>query len=393
MAATGLLLCTMQAVAADPSAELLARIRQRMVDNLARLPNYTCLETIERRAGPVDSRRLALIDRLRLEVAYVGRRELYAWPGAKRFEEKPIDEIVGRGAAIGLGSFALHAQAIFHSNAPEFSWAGESEQNGRKTVRFDFRVSREKSQYAILTGTAPVIVAYRGFLEADAQTLALLRLELRAPELPAELQLRSAGEAMEYQPRRIGDSDFLLPVISELSTVTTDGELHHNVTRLESCHQYAGASTVRFDVVENDARAAQPSAPIEVPADLTLETRLRDTIDNATAARGDVVYATVAADVKKSGVVIVPKGAVLTGRITQLETHTQRGAVYLGVGLLFHTIEFSTRRGEFSAGVEEAGIGPSYVMARNRQTGEKLLYVKGQSERLPAGTRLVLRTK
>lgn len=32
----------------EPQPEMVARVRQRMAENLAHLPNYTCLETIER---------------------------------------------------------------------------------------------------------------------------------------------------------------------------------------------------------------------------------------------------------------------------------------------------------------------------------------------------------
>ena len=72
-------LLAMQMLPAE-HAELLARIRNHMADNLAHLPNYTCRETIERVWAPAASRNFTLGDRLRLEVAYVSGRELYAWP-------------------------------------------------------------------------------------------------------------------------------------------------------------------------------------------------------------------------------------------------------------------------------------------------------------------------
>jgi hypothetical protein len=387
-----LALLAMQMLPAE-HAELLARIRNHMADNLAHLPNYTCRETIERVWAPGGSHHFTLSDRLRLEVAYVSGRELYAWPGATSFDDRTLDEIVGGGGAIGWGNFAMHARVVFTSTAPEFSWGGETQRDGRRVVRFDFHVPLSKSRYGVQTGERPVIVPYTGFLEADADTLDLLRLDVKATELPAELKLHSTGETMLYGQARIGDSDFLLPLSAELSMVSAKGREDRNLTKFEACKQYAGESTIRFDVDENGAVSGQASVPIELAPNLALETALREPIDQAHAARGDLIHATLASDVKKAGHVLAPKGAVLTGRITRIEVRTVRSLVYFGVGVRFHSIEFGGRHGNFSGDVEMAGIGTDYSVAHDPSTGDSVVFIKSKVERLPSGTRLLLRTK
>jgi hypothetical protein len=58
----------------------LAGLRARMSDNLSRLPNYTCLMTVDRSSKPAGSSRgLNHIDTIRLEVAEAGTHEL--WDG------------------------------------------------------------------------------------------------------------------------------------------------------------------------------------------------------------------------------------------------------------------------------------------------------------------------
>src|SRR5579871_3610686 len=103
-----LLLLVEGAGSVDQHGELLAQIRRHMADNLASLPNYTCRETIERTFGQQGAKRFSLLDRLRLEVAYVSGRELYAWPGATSFDDRGIEQLVGGGGAIGTGGFAGH---------------------------------------------------------------------------------------------------------------------------------------------------------------------------------------------------------------------------------------------------------------------------------------------
>jgi hypothetical protein len=390
---TGIVMCAMHAAAADGTSELLMRIRQRMAENLARLPNYTCRETIERTAAAAGSHHFTLIDRLRLEVAYVSGRELYAWPGAAKFDDRPIEEIVGDAAAIGSGSFAMHARVVFTTNAPQFTYDGEEQREGRRIVRFRFQVSLEKSRYAIQTGTKPVTVPYRGYFEADAATFAPLTLEVEGVDLPAGLKLRSASEIMRYGQARIGDTDFLLPIGSELVMIAATGHESRNRTSFEQCRQYAGESTVRFDVVDGDSAAGPSAAPIDVPTGVSLEAMLRDRIAYATAARGDPVYAVVSGDVKRGGHVIVPKGAVVVGRITRVMSYSVRSSVYFTIGVRFHAIEFGARSGEFSAVVDSAGVGTNYFVRNGQEAGESFVSVKATLERFDAGTRLLLRRK
>src|ERR1700692_4299826 len=105
-----------QSDALSPDVLLLAKVRLHALENLSRQPNYTCVETVERtrRSGP--SRKFQLQDTLRLEVALVDGKEMFGWPGARKFEDTDLRNMVHEGA-IGNGNFALHARAIFNGNA------------------------------------------------------------------------------------------------------------------------------------------------------------------------------------------------------------------------------------------------------------------------------------
>jgi len=363
-----------------------------MAANLERLPNYTCRETIERTTAAPGARHFSLIDRLRLEVAYVGGRELYAWPGAQKFDDRPIDEIVGGGAAIGNGAFGGHAHVVFTTLAPSFTFGGEEQREGRRIARFNFTVPVEKSRYAIQTGPKPVIVPYHGFLEADAESYAALELAVQGDELPAELKLRSASETVRYAPSKIGGTEFLLPDSSVLTMVGMDGHESRNQTRFERCRQYSGESTIRFDTVDGDGGLTQ-AAPIEVPSGMQIDARLRDAIAYDTAARGDQVFLVVTSDAKRSGRVAVPKGAVISCRIMRLMSYTVRSSVYFAIALQFEGIEFGGRRGEFPGVVEAVGVGPSYFARYDDKSGESLVSVKATIEKFDAGMRMLIRRK
>src|SRR5579859_2769489 len=108
----------------SPDLELLTKIRVHELEQLHGQPNYTCVETVERSQRSSATRKFALLDTLRLEVALVGPKELFAWPGAKKFEDIDLSDMVGRGA-IGNGAFALHARAVFEGRSATFTHRGE----------------------------------------------------------------------------------------------------------------------------------------------------------------------------------------------------------------------------------------------------------------------------
>ena len=121
----------------SPASVQLGRIREHMHDVLSHIPNYTCVETMERtrRIGP--ARQFQMQDTLRMEVALVEGREMFAWPGSKKFESDDLRTLISSGT-YGNGAFALFARAVFLSSAPVFVYAGDDPVNGRGpgTLRF-----------------------------------------------------------------------------------------------------------------------------------------------------------------------------------------------------------------------------------------------------------------
>src|SRR5271165_376307 len=123
LAAMLAMLCLRAQPPLSPDLEALSRIRTRMIFNLQHQPNYTCVETIERASRSKSTARFKIIDTLRLEVGLVDGKEMFAWPGSKKFEDSDLTKIVTSGA-IGNGNFATHARALFETRAATFHYLG-----------------------------------------------------------------------------------------------------------------------------------------------------------------------------------------------------------------------------------------------------------------------------
>lgn len=323
---------------------ILARIRQQMAGNLAGLPNYTCLETIDRtvrtRAGEP-----LFADRLKAEVALIGRKEMFAWPGSSRFEYSSLDEMVTGGAS-GFGGFAGWTLAVFQSGQPTFSLAGEEARNGRRTLRLDFRVPLLGSGYRLRVAGREATAPYSGSAWIDAESMQVARIQVRAGE--TGLPLQSAGQATDYARTRIGESEFLLPAVSELVIVDLEGNEHRNSIRFSGCRQYGAESSISFDAPASATAApAAGERELRLPAGVELDLRLETPIVFGTSAVGDPVTARLDRTVKAGGIVM-QKGAAVGGRIVRLE-QVHRPDKHVVIGLAFFSAPAGSARAIFKA--------------------------------------------
>ena len=297
-------------------SDRLARIREKMADVLLRQPDYTCTETVERTRQAAGSRS-RIEDTLRLEVALVDGKEMFAWPGSKQFEDRDLSDLISTGM-FGDGNFATYARILFLTNLAVFEDSGEAELGGRASWRYDFRVARSAGGSRLRVDGREAVVGFHGSFYADPMTLDVRRIEVEVEDIPADLKVLDAETIVDLGRLRIGDEDFLLPAESQLRMALPD-VVDRNWVRFSSCRKFTGESTLLF----NDpvlAEASAPAAPreVKIPAKLSLELEMPD-LDLTQAAVGDPVRATLWADVKNHGNLLAPKGSIARGRILRLD--------------------------------------------------------------------------
>jgi hypothetical protein len=300
----------------------LARIRAKMADNLRRLPNYTCLMTVDRAARSAGRvRDLVHQDTIRLEVAEVGEKELFGWPGTTLVDQR-IEDFVPDGV-FASGDFSGLANVIFRTHDPTFRALGKKKINGREAIGYLYEVARAVSQYRLGREGHSVIVPYHGAFWVEEQSLEILRMELELDGIPDSFAVRASVTTIDYQKSRIGQSDFLLP-----SRVQRDvhysalGSLSENISTFTGCRQYETQSALRFD--EPAASDTAPAAPaplnpteIRLPAGLRLPMKVETVTDAKKAAIGDPLVARLTEDVH-IGEQVFPAGSEVRGRIRAL---------------------------------------------------------------------------
>jgi hypothetical protein len=381
-----------------PDVALVARIRAHMLENLARQPNYTCVETVERSRRTGAARKFQLQDTLRLEVALVDGKEMFGWPGSKNFQDTDLRNMVTTGA-IGNGNFASHARSIFSGNSATFQYRGEEPLGERAAARFDFKVPLLLSGFRLQVSDKGALVGYHGSFYADPQTLDLKRLEVIADDVPPEIGLSFASDRMDYARVSIGEGQFLLPAGSELTMNDLRGGQARNLVRFTNCRQFTGDSILSFGDPPPGPEGAPeaPDAPaqeIELPRALGMTLSLLDEINIGTSAIGDRVRARLDHDLKYKGQLLVPKGAVATGRVTRLE----REDTLTVVGLEFSELESAGVHARLQLKLEslpglDAGAPRNRVVfRRDPGPGEGLVPLRSGRTRLARGLLMYWRT-
>lgn len=376
-----------------PPEVVFARFREKVRQDVGRLANCTCLETIERSVRQPGADSYQFLDRVRLEVTTAGEKELLTWPGGAHFEEWAVTSFVTSGL-VATGMFSSYARNLFLRDGATFQYGGLEELDGRRLVRYDFRVSLLSNSYRLRNRNASAAVASKGSFWFDAGSLELVRLDEFADEIPAELGLTGALTRIRYERLPNAVPDLLLPQSAEVVLRHSTGEVRRNKIEFAQCREYLAESSVSFGPPEPAGQApqAEPSR-VDLPGGLTIKMELDSSFDSATAAIGDTVRAHVVEDVRRSGKLILPKGAVATGRIRSMERQARAGGFLLGIELTGMRWENNQAelRGELLEARSAKQLEPS-IHAASQTSGAGAVFVKGEQWSLPAGLRMVWQT-
>jgi hypothetical protein len=325
-----------------PGVLTLARIHDRVREAVERLPDCTCVETVARFRKPA-GKELKPVDRVVLQILFSGGKELFASPGDTHWETNPFAFLASGMMSNGL--FALNLKAIFVNNQAIIRYKGDESLVWHRQVRYDFTLSRMSSGYTVQRAGASGVAALRGSFWADPETYDLRRLEFHADEIPPELLYADISTTIDYNRVRIGETDVLLPQTADVRTTGGDGEENLNHIEFTHCQGFHAESTLVFGAARDAAAAASSVVTLPKPAAaegtlppaLLIAVALSTPLDDH-AAVGSLIQGKVAGSVMQKGKVLVPDGALVTGRIRRLERYSDAGDYFI-VALEFTRLE------------------------------------------------------
>jgi hypothetical protein len=326
----------------DPT-EVLMRATQKALASTQEIPNYTCVETVNRdyfepaavslpRACSVllEQRRhptpdLVLrkysSDRLRLDVAMANRGEIYSWSGASRFEDAEIDHVVRYGP-IGTGSFGGIVSVVFQEDAKRFTFERTITDQNRTVMEYSFQVAKSVSHYSMKADNSWVRIAYSGTFQVDAETADMVRITMTTGEVPLAAGVCMSTTTMNVTRVQIGDGQFLLPKQARQRFIYPNAEETENTTGFTNCREFRGESTVTFSPDSEPTKEGTKSASAKVlslPTGLPFSLDLTASIQTDTAAAGDPFSAKLVAVIRDvRGKLLAPKGTAVEGHLLRV---------------------------------------------------------------------------
>jgi hypothetical protein len=329
----------------DPD-KVLTRAIQKTLASARQIPNYTCVETVsryyyaplavllprdctvllEQRRHPTPDLVLRLYssDRLRLDVTMANRGEIYSWPGASRFEDAGIDQVVRHGP-ISTGSFGGIVDVVFKGDVKTFLFGRTITAGDRTLMEYSFQVAQPGSHYTMRAGNSWVRVAYSGTLQVDAETADVVRMTITTGDLPPATGACNSTTTMDIARVQIGGGQSLLPAQARQRFVYRNAEETENTTSFTNCREFRGESTVTFSpdsrTVTDERTKSASEGVLPLPTGLRFSFGLTASIPTDTAAAGDPFSGRLSDAIRdRGGKLVAPKGAVVDGRLLRVQS-------------------------------------------------------------------------
>ena len=211
------------------------------------LPNFICTQTTQRFIDYTGTSGFRSVDLIVEQLTYFEHHEdlkvltLNGEPSSLSHWEL--------GGAISSGEFGAVMNGIFSPQAnTEFVWQTLFTLRGRKMQVYSYRVSASHSDYHIVVPyeNLDLVTAYHGLIFIDDGTHFVHRITLHAEGIPQYFPTQDVSLVLDYDYRRIGDSDYLLPLEFEIRSRQSRSLLKNNVT-YSDYRKFSAASSITFD--------------------------------------------------------------------------------------------------------------------------------------------------
>lgn len=372
---------TLLSLRAEPAApnpqKLFNLIRQKIAALVNAAPNYTCVETVERSRlssnfrsrGGCEASAFSRLDgtyktiehdRLRLDVGVAEHGEVFSWHGQHAFITSDITKLVN-GLAISSGSFSGFVADIFINGRGRYFYRGLAVINGKQLATFSYTMPQSVSHFFTTTPEGKKVMGFHGQFTADPESGDLANLTIETDDIPKEIRACQMRQTVDYQNLLLNGKSFRIPETVQFVSTLEDHEILTTLTRYSGCHEFVGQSVIHFNTdPKSIIAAATPTSSLPaLPRGLRLKARLASPIDSDSAWTGDAVSATLENTLHdKHGHTLAPKGALLTGRIVQLEHFPAQDPYWV---LAFRFDRLHTPTGDYRLGLElksESGARP-----------------------------------
>jgi hypothetical protein len=232
---------------AEPMAAI-AAVRDYALSYTKSLPNYTCTQTTQQTIRPAAlnpglgrSVRTKVIEE---QLSFVDSKEIrrIARIDGRPASRQDTDRLVG----MSQGEFGNLLDIIFEpSTGASLRWGRMATLDRRRVYVIDFRVP-QSSGYVLTEPKRRIQVPFEGLVYADAQTHAVLRIQMKCVMIPFDSRYQALDLTLDYKAARVAGRDFILPSHFALN-FRTDEVIVANSGDYTNYRRFSADTTVKFE--------------------------------------------------------------------------------------------------------------------------------------------------
>jgi hypothetical protein len=250
--------------------EVLDAMRNYATSYVQSLPNYLCVEVIERSVSFNGGEDYHAEDKVFVKLSFSEGKENYK---VYLVNNKAVDTDLNKlGGAISSGEFGSLMRSIFDKKSQaEIAWARWGKLRGKVMPVFSYFIDSGHSDYSLDydRGAQHIFTAYKGLIFADENTGAIARITFEAVDIPATFPIRKATTILDYDEQKIGNNSYLLPLAAKIQMAGPNNVHTLNQETFKLYQKFGTESNITF----SDADVGTP-----LPPDKTTEQPVEDPV-------------------------------------------------------------------------------------------------------------------
>jgi hypothetical protein len=254
----------------EEQAALLDEVKDYALSYSHRLPDFICLEQTRRYVDTTGRESWRPTDVITARLSYFNQREDYKLISQN---DRVLNEgsYTSVGGALSMGDFGTTMREIFDpSSHTHLEWERWATLHGHRTHVFAYRVPLEFTQYTIEYGETKgdsqrIKVGYHGEIFVDRELHTIVRITQEADNIPPTFPVREAKETLDYDFAKIGDSEFLLPLVADMR-MHAGREWTKNVKEFRLYRKFSADAVIKFDAEQApDDKTKEQTPPPKPP--------------------------------------------------------------------------------------------------------------------------------
>jgi hypothetical protein len=243
--------------------EVLDAMRNYAASYVQSLPNYLCVEVIERSVSFNGGQDYHPEDKVFVKLSFSEGRENYK---VYLVNNQAVDTDLNKlGGAISSGEFGSLMRSIFDKKSQaEIEWARWGKLRGKVMPVYSYFIDSAHSDYTLDYGGGAqrIFTAYKGLIFADENTGAIARITFEAVDIPATFPIRQATTILDYDEQKIGENSYILPLYAKIQMAGPNNVHTRNQETFKLYQKFGTESNITFSNTDL-------STPL--PADKTTE--------------------------------------------------------------------------------------------------------------------------